>query len=121
MRSPTLGVSHRLGAAAMSPGFAPGSGSWAQAASSGASWPTDPLHQQQTEALREFPERAWTWCARAGTSHLSIGLDNSAMRLEPAQPLAINTNRTDRLHTKQILWLVRPRGLKMHQWGRMLC
>ena len=34
---------------------------------------------------------------------LLISLDNSPMRLEPAQPLAINTNRTDRLHTKQIL------------------
>ena len=34
---------------------------------------------------------------------LSISLDNSPMRFEPAQPLAINTSRTDRLHTKQIL------------------
>jgi hypothetical protein len=41
MRLPrTLGVSHRRGVVDMSPGCAPGSGSWAQAASSGANWPT---------------------------------------------------------------------------------
>jgi len=34
----------------------------------------DPLHQQQTEFLREFPERGWRWCVKADTPHRSISL-----------------------------------------------
>jgi DNA-binding transcriptional LysR family regulator len=40
-------------------------------------------------SFREFPEHGWRSCARAGTSHGSISLDNSPTRLELPKPLAV--------------------------------